>query len=53
MAAMRTKMANALFFWAETLQLGENDAILVINATNQDYSVVASGPGRCHQKMGR
>ena len=29
--------------WAETLQLGENDAILVINATNQDYSVVASG----------
>ena len=29
--------------WAETLQLGENDAILVVNAANQDYSVVASG----------
>ena len=29
--------------WAEDLQLGENDAIVVLNAANQDYSVVASG----------
>ncbi len=33
----------AAWEWAEMLQLGENDAILLIDAWTQDYIVVASG----------
>lgn len=29
--------------WAEELQLGENDAIVLVNTSDGDYSVVASG----------